>query len=290
MDEEILDEAVRLVDRKERAVEQLMEDLQETRRRLDEDARRIAALLAEAESAARMQKALAARQAETEKETRQTARKKITDELLKARAEVQAVLNELKTEKKLVKAREAKERLAAIEAAMQSQLARTSDYRPVAELRAGDRVEVTNLGAVGVLLENPAGRKRVRIRMGEKEVSVSVSVLAGLAEGGEETESQATRVKPTVGARRAVPLQIQEASTVLDVRGQTAEEAREAVVASLDRAALDGIPVVRIIHGHGTGRLKQVLREYLKDSPYVAGFRPGERSEGGDGVTVVTLR
>ena len=53
MDEAILDEAVRLVDRKERAVEQLMEELQETRRKLDEDARRIAVLLAEAESSAR---------------------------------------------------------------------------------------------------------------------------------------------------------------------------------------------------------------------------------------------
>ncbi len=286
MHEDILDEAVRLVDRKERAVEQLMEELQETRRRLDEDARRIAALLAEAESAARLQKALAASQAETEKETRKTVRKKITDELLKARAEVQAVLDDLKTEKKLVKAREAKERLAAIEGAMQSQLAQAGDYRPVEELRAGDRVEVTNLGTTGVLLEHPAGKKRVRVRMGEKEVSVSVSVLAGLA-GGVEESSQG---KQTTGTARRLPLQIQEASTVADVRGKTAEEAREALVACLDQALLDGIPVVRIIHGHGTGRLKQVLRDYLKDSPYVSAFRPGERAEGGDGVTVVSLK
>ena len=287
MGEDILDEAVRLVDRKERAVEQLMEGLQEMRRTLDEDARRIAALLAEAESSARMQKALAAQQAETEKETRKTARKKITEELLKARVEVQAVLDELKTDKKLVKAREARERLSAIEGAMQSQLAQAGDYRPVSELKTGDRVEVTNLGAMGVLLENPAGKKRVRVRMGEKEVSVSVSVLAGLAEGGGDAETPAQK---KVGAVREPPLRIQEASTVVDVRGRTAEEAREALVACLDQALLDGIPVVRIIHGHGTGRLRQVLRDYLKESPYVSAFRPGERPEGGDGITVVNLR
>jgi DNA mismatch repair protein MutS2 len=256
------------------------------RRTLDEDARRIAALLAEAESSARMQKALAAQQAETEKETRKTARRKITEELLKARVEVQAVLDELKTDRKLVKAREARERLSAIEGAMQSQLAQAGDYRPVSELKAGDRVEVTNLGAAGVLLENPAGKKRVKVRMGEKEVSVSVSVLAGLAEGGEE----AAQGKKTTGMVRRPPMQIQEASTVVDVRGRTAEEAREALVACLDQALLDGIPVVRIIHGHGTGRLRQVLRDYLKESPYVSAFRPGERAEGGDGVTVVNLR
>lgn len=77
---------------------------------------------------------------------------------------------------------------------------------------------------------------------------------------------------------------------MVDVRGKTAEDAREALVACLDQALLDGVPVVRIIHGHGTGRLKQVLRDYLKDSPYVSAFRPGERSEGGDGVTVVNLK
>ena len=169
---------------------------------------------------------------------------------------------------------------------MQSQLAQAGDYRPVSELKAGDRVEVTNLGAAGVLLENPAGKKRVKVRMGEKEVSVSVSVLAGLAEGGEE----AAQGKKTTGAVRRPPLQIEEASTVVDVRGRTAEEAREALVACLDQALLDGIPVVRIIHGHGTGRLKQVLRDYLRESPYVSAFRPGERSEGGDGVTIVNLK
>ena len=290
MDETILDGAVRLVDRKERTVERLMEDLQETRRKLDEDARRIAELLAEAESDARLQKELAARLAETEKESRKTARKKITDELLKARAETQAVLDELKTEKKLVKAREAKERLAAIEQAMRVRCAPAGDYRPASALQAGDRVEVTNLGAVGVLLEHPAGKKRVRIRMGETEVSVLVADLAGLVEGVGEESAPGRQAEQKSRTWSPQSTDEREAPTMVDVRGRTAEEAREALVACLDHALLAGVPLVRIIHGHGTGRLKQALREYLKDSPYVTGFRPGERSEGGDGVTVVSLK
>jgi len=290
MDEAILDESVRLMDARERALERLMEELQETRRKLDEDARRTAELLAEAETAARLQKELAARLAATEQESRKTVRKKITDEILKARAEVQSVIEEIKTDKRLVKAREAKERLAAIEQAMRATVARSGDYRPVSDLRIGDRVEVVNLGARGVLLENPSGKKRVRIRMGEAEVSVEVSDLAGLADGAGEAASQEIRGKKTVGAQHAAPLQMQESSRVVDVRGQTAEEAQEAVVACLDRAALAGAQTVRIIHGHGTGRLKQALRDYLKTSPYVASFRPGERAEGGDGVTVVNVK
>jgi DNA mismatch repair protein MutS2 len=200
------------------------------------------------------------------------------------------VIEEIKTDKRLVKAREAKERLAAIEQAMRVSLARTGDYRPVSELQAGDRVEVVSRGAMGVLLENPSGKKRVRIRMGEAEVSVAVLDLAGLAEGAGEEVSHGIREKKAVGARHAAPQQTQETPAVVDVRGQTAEEAQEAAVACLDRSALAGVQTVRIIHGHGTGRLKQALRDYLKTSPYVASFRPGERAEGGDGVTVVNLK
>ncbi|MFO0733032.1 MAG: Smr/MutS family protein [Nitrospiraceae bacterium] len=73
------------------------------------------------------------------------------------------------------------------------------------------------------------------------------------------------------------------------MRGQAADEAVDALVAVLDRATRwGGAPYVRIIHGHGTGHTS-ALREYLKDSPYVATFRSGDRAEG-DGVTIVELR
>ncbi|HZC68592.1 MAG TPA: endonuclease MutS2 [Nitrospirales bacterium] len=289
MDEAILDESVRLVDARERALERLMEELQETRRKLDEDARRTAELLEEAETAARLQKELAARLAATEQESRKTVRKKITDEILKARAEVQSVIEEIKTDKRMDKAREAKERLAAIEQAMRTSLARSGDYRPVSDLRIDDRVEVVSLGTMGVLLENPSGKKRVRIRMGEAEVLVAVSDLAGLAEGALQEKPKSPGGTPARGGR-GVSLSAHDEPAVVDVRGQTAEEAQEAVVACLDRAALAGAPTVRIIHGHGTGRLRQALRDYLKISPYVTSFRPGERAEGGDGVTVVNVK
>ncbi len=78
--------------------------------------------------------------------------------------------------------------------------------------------------------------------------------------------------------------------SVLDLRGKTADEALELTVAALDQAVMSGTPWLRLIHGHGTGRLKAALREYLEGSPYVARFRPGERAEGGDGVTIVELK
>ncbi|MDH3744549.1 MAG: Smr/MutS family protein, partial [Acidobacteriota bacterium] len=57
----------------------------------------------------------------------------------------------------------------------------------------------------------------------------------------------------------------------------------------LDRALLSSSPDVRIVHGHGTGRLKKAVRRHLERHPAVAGWRPGGDREGGDGATVVTL-
>ncbi len=75
-----------------------------------------------------------------------------------------------------------------------------------------------------------------------------------------------------------------------DVRGLRADEAQATLERFLDKKLLEGQSTVIIVHGHGNGVLKQIVREALRDSPYVASFRPGERYEGGDGATVVELK
>jgi DNA mismatch repair protein MutS2 len=82
----------------------------------------------------------------------------------------------------------------------------------------------------------------------------------------------------------------QSRANTVDVRGQRADDALREVEAFLDRAALDGAETIFIIHGHGTGALRKVMREYLATSPYVERFRPGGPGEGGDGVSVVSLK
>ena len=68
------------------------------------------------------------------------------------------------------------------------------------------------------------------------------------------------------------------------------EPALEALDDYLDRALLDGSAEVRIVHGHGSGRLRDAVRQHLRGHPAVAAHRPGQRNEGGNGATVVTLR
>ncbi len=113
--------------------------------------------------------------------------------------------------------------------------------------------------------------------------------LAGLGRADGQAPPKAA-AKPLPRTSSGAGIGGMETSSAVDVRGQAADDALDLAVAALDRAALAGEPFLRIIHGHGTGRLKTVLRDYLKASPYVASFRAGERAEGGDGVTVVTLQ
>ncbi len=100
----------------------------------------------------------------------------------------------------------------------------------------------------------------------------------------------APREESTAEEASAAPPSLQSRANSLDLRGQRADEALAELEAFLDRTALDGADTVFVIHGHGTGALRKVVREYLATSPYVARFRAGGTGEGGDGVSVISLK
>jgi DNA mismatch repair protein MutS2 len=79
------------------------------------------------------------------------------------------------------------------------------------------------------------------------------------------------------------------ASFEIDVRGRRAEETRGTVRERIDAAAIAGLPSVRVIHGHGTGALRSVVREELLKHPLVARAEPAPPDQGGDGATIAYL-
>ncbi len=287
MDEDILSDARSRLRQEDRRMEAVLADLQEKHRRLSVDAERADQARREAERASREAQDLLARLEETEREERKGIKRKLSEQFSRARAEVQATVDALKREQKLIKAKEAKARLVELEHRAVGELAPAQTAVPVEQLAPGDLVEIAGLGMTGSLLEAPKGKKRVRVKVGEGEVLAGVANLVGI---GKATQNPPERAKPQLQAGRRPRIEDRDEQSVVDVRGHAADDALDAVIAALDRASLAGAPLLRIIHGHGTGRLKAVLRDYLKDSPYVATFRPGDRPEGGDGVTIVQLR
>jgi DNA mismatch repair protein MutS2 len=290
MDQSILNDARKRLRREDQRLDELMADLQRKQHQLMEDGEKARQARQEAEQVTREAQAIRAQLEEAQLEARRGLKKKLGEQFQRARAEVQATVDSLKREQKLIKAKETKQRLSELEVKTRQDLAPTREPIPVEQLTVGDAVEIVGLGMTGSLLEPSQGKKRVRVRVGEGEILASVSNLVGIA--CEPNVVPAQPASPVSSSRRVSTsdgLGLDE-QTVVDVRGQAAEEALDRVVAALDRATLYGAPYLRIIHGHGTGRLKAVLREYLKGSPYVVEFRQGDRAEGGDGVTVAKIR
>jgi DNA mismatch repair protein MutS2 len=286
MDRALLDEARKKLHKDERVMETMLQDLQMTQRQLADDLARAVEARHEAEQAEQRAKAQLAHLEETEREAQKGLKRKLSEQFSRARAEVQATVDAVKGEQKLIKAKAAKQRLFELEAQAKAGLAPSGTPIPLEQLGVGDQVEISGLGMIGTLLEAPQGKKRVRVKVGEGEVLVKVTNLIG------HTRGQVVPLPAPSSPRRISSgggLGLDE-QTVVDVRGKAADEALDDVVAALDRATMAGAPFLRIIHGHGTGKLKASLRDYLKSSPYVAEFRAGDRAEGGDGVTVARLR
>lgn len=148
-------------------------------------------------------------------------------------------------------------------------------------IKAGDYVHVKSINQLGYVLEEPNDQDEVVVQLGSIRLTVSRDQL-----------SPAKIIEEKPGRQRSQTF-VDKAKTIspeLDLRGKYAEDALEELEKYLDDAVLVGIDRVRIIHGKGTGALRNAVRTHLKNHHYVRDFRDGAREEGGFGVTVITLK
>jgi DNA mismatch repair protein MutS2 len=145
------------------------------------------------------------------------------------------------------------------------------------EVQVGDTVWVRGLNTTGQVMALEGGTAEVQV--GSFGVRVQCSELE-------------RRASPETVAPRSVTVKMGSAPTPtieLDLRGQRVEDTLPQVDKYLDDAFLAGMPFVRIVHGKGTGALRQAVQQQLREHPLVESFRSGERGEGGSGVTVAYL-
>jgi DNA mismatch repair protein MutS2 len=143
----------------------------------------------------------------------------------------------------------------------------------IAPLAPGDPVVAPGLGIRGTIVE---------IDGDEAEVAGVSGQRVRIALGRLQPEARPEPQQPAVQVRATAPA---DATDELDVRGRTAQEAREAARALVDDAAIAGLPQVRVVHGRGTGALKNAVRDELRKHPLVHDLR----AESADGATVALL-
>ncbi len=157
-------------------------------------------------------------------------------------------------------------------------------------LAVGDNVILRTLGTEGTIIaidedeaEIQAGSLRMRAGLDELKRKENAVADEPEAEKKQKTKREAPESTASGIGLRASP------GFELDLRGQRAEDALEMLDRYLEKAYLAGLPFVRIIHGKGTGKLRQEVRLALKGHPHVISFEEGQESEGGAGVTVAKL-
>ncbi|MBD5402548.1 endonuclease MutS2 [bacterium] len=224
------------------------------------------------------------------KKTIKNIKNKFDIEMMEARAEIKEILDELRREKSEKIARRAYSRLAKLETGFRDEIDKVTDKQKYLEIDwdkvvVGDVVMVKNLNQKVTILSLPDKNKRLFVDMGAMKMKVKKDELAVL----DENYKEPTKLKIPGTSFNRFELKRYEMSQTLDLRGYRVEEALDAVENYLDQASLANLTPVYIVHGHGTGALKQAVRDFLKTSPYVAKFRVGEDSEGGDGVSVVDI-
>jgi DNA mismatch repair protein MutS2 len=137
---------------------------------------------------------------------------------------------------------------------------------------------VPSLGASGEVAV--VGVHEVEIKVGSFRLRLAQSRVE-LRQRGEQLAMQ---VHPTGSLPRP-----SSPGMELDLRGLIVDDMLIELDRYLDTAYLAGLPFVRLIHGKGTGALRQAVRDELRGHPLVGEFRPGDSAEGGEGVTVARL-
>ncbi len=288
-----LDRAEELLGSEHRELRRLLAEVDRTRRELAATHERLEIELGDTK---RLRERLAAEAAALDAERKRvgkTLRQQLdefkSDTLKRLRDEVERLRRELEDGRRKGLASAAVDRLFA----HAPELEPPADEDEEGEVAVGRPVRHRSLGWRGVLEKLERGRAKVRVegkvlRCREQDLAPASEPAAEPSQRLHGARQAAAR---QAAARRAAPEpSADDAPLELNLIGERVAPALDTLDRFLDRALLASYPRVRIIHGHGSGRLRAAVREHLRAHPAVTAQQPGGAAEGGDGATMVTLR
>ena len=295
LDPAVIDTAKAQMDSESVRFEDVLTQLEEKRQSLEKDRDEAARLRAQREADAKRAREFREQMERAKDNARTRGEAEARRIIREARAQADAIFEELNQLRRAQEKQADWQNVNQARTAIRSQLNQAEEdlrFRQEAEpipapsrpIRVGDQVELggtrtraTVTAVNGDKLQLAAGNMKLTVKAGEVRLIEEVE---------KETKSGPTRHVQTnirtTGGRAA--------STELDIRGMMTDEAELVVDQFLDHALMSKLNLVTIIHGKGTGALRQAVRQQLKRHPAVKSFRPGRYGEGEDGVTVVELK
>jgi DNA mismatch repair protein MutS2 len=290
----LIDRAKELMAEDNKRFEDVLSRLEDTETKLEKEKQQAAKIKAEAEAmleAARKQTEELKAKAEAELEKAHVQAQRI---LTTAKASSEFIFDELNKLQREKEKENAKERLEQARSAIKSSLknADTSfsihaeqeeseEYTPPRPFKEGDNVLLKDVNKTGII-KSISGDSAV-VRAGIIEVKTALSNLrlvdANAANNKKAKKGSATFIKTSA------PVKLE-----LDVRGQTGDDAWFMVDRYIDDAVRNNYENVTIIHGKGTGALRNALWQFFRSDRRIESFRSGRYGEGETGVTILTLK
>jgi DNA mismatch repair protein MutS2 len=213
--------------------------------------------------------------------TRET-RDRILSEAAELHKEIRQATAELRKKKTVETMRQARETLSGVRQQLDSEVwkpYKSPDRETESEtIKVGDDVWIKEAGLAATVLAISEETQEVDVQAGRTKMRLGIDGVTKII----EEPSKDTPVTGSLPSARRVPLQ-------LDLRGKRADEIEPEVDSYLNDAVRSNISQARIIHGIGTGTVRNIVRDFLATHPLVKSLRSGERDEGGDGATIVSL-
>lgn len=189
------------------------------------------------------------------------------------------------TQADLIKARTLKNKLKNSAYGAEESQERVNDYEQATadNLKAGDSVFFSKLQSVAEVLSVNFSKGEVEIMCGSIRTRCKISDL-------QKVNSAAPAKKPVVRVRKSGNFAPSKPMLEINLLGMTVPEALYEVDNFIDRAVMDNLEEIKVIHGVGTGKLREAIARHLKGHKNVKSFRLGKYGEGETGVTIITLK
>ncbi len=271
-------------------VNEVIAGLEAQRREQEEKADKAAEVLARAEKFYNEVSYKAAQLRVREQELKYEQEKAVQAAVTEAKGEIAGVIRKLQRGPQMAqraqKASEAVDAIAADRLPQQPAQQRKPSYIP----KVGERVRLLKLGnQVAEILTAPDGDGVMQVRFGIMKTTASLLDIEGLNGEKAELPPKPEKAAKTEAQKRAekkkpepeAPV-IRTSQNTLDIRGQRVPDAE----IEIDRFIAEAHGPVWIIHGHGTGRLKRGVQDFLKQHRQVERFETAEKADGGNGVTI----
>ncbi len=296
----IIERARERVSSDNKSFESVIEQLENSRVQMEKERDEAKRLREEYERFKAESERVIRKKVESAEKEAEAARKKAAAMVQSAKASCDFIYEQMDKMRKAQEAANAAAQLDAARRAVRDHLRTTGDiFDPIEvqeedegyvlprPLRKGDKVRIVTIHKEGIVTEEPKGNL-VAVQAGVVRTKARIEDLR-LIEEDERGQKKKSAQKPAVKSSVSVERSNQFKSEI-DLRGMTGDEAWLAVDKYLDDAVMYNMQTVHLIHGKGTGALKNALWKFLKGDKRIASFRIGRYGEGDGGVTVVELK